>query len=171
MADSIDENLVSGLRRTEIELEELALKLNPPEPMPEDSPTPASPLDSDAAKDAAAALTELLGERLRSFVFAERPPRTPGTRRRSRFTSPSPPAAVATPPPTTAAVPAPVTVAAPVERPAPIPRAEPPTTSGTPNSEFGDHLEDHHLNLNESPGPRGPKAMRGPIIGGFVPPE
>src|SRR2546427_10236283 len=133
-----DDDLVTGLRETERSLELLAERLSPtlPETAPE---VPASLVDSDDAKGAALVLADLLGEAIRGAVFAERPPRPPGTRRRSRFTSPSPPAAVATPPPTTAAVPAPVTVAAPVERPAPIPRAEPPTTSGTPNAEFGDH--------------------------------
>src|SRR5947209_6312607 len=99
----------AGLEKTRLELEALAERLSPtlPETAPE---VPASLLDSDDAKGAALVLTDLLGEAIRGAVFAERPPRTPGTQRRSRFTSPTPPAIIAPPPPATVAVPAPVPV-------------------------------------------------------------
>jgi len=161
--DPIEENLVAGLAAERAKLEQLAAKLSAEETLVQDA---GYEILDEIGRESASLVVDMIAGGIRSFLSRPRAPV------RSRLTTPTPraPPVVATPLPV-AAVPALMPVAAPVERPAPIPRTEPPTTSGMPNAEFGDHLEDHPLNLNGSPGPRGPKAMRGPIVGGFVPPE
>ena len=134
--DPIDEALVRGFELERQKLEALASKLGfPPETSSGNPPTPPNPLDSEAAKDGALVVTDLLGVILRDIVFAERP-RPPSPRPRlSRFFFRSPVVAPPAPPPVVAAATAPVPAPAPNVAPGkPAAPTEPSKTSGTPNT-------------------------------------
>ena|SRR5438552_3534544 len=171
----------AGLEKTRLELEALADRLSPPETATE---APTNPLDSDDAKEAGLVFAEMIGASLRSLLF-DRPEKPRPQRRPWRFTSPVQ-AVVAAPPlrPVATAPPAALATGS---------QLEPPKTSGTPNSQmsFVGFLDDrpraagssrfpptepfaaHERRLDiddRTPLPRS-KELKGPIVGGIIPPE
>ena len=176
-----------GLERTRLELEELANRLSPETPSESPPKEAVDPLNSTMACDAGYAVASGLGELFRAVLFRERPERLvqANQRPRSRFTSPAHAAAAAPPlrPAVTALPPALLSGGQP----------EPPKISGTPNTEMsfvgflpiiekaadsprfprGEYLEGHERRLDiddRTPLPRS-KELKGPIIGGIIPPE
>ena len=169
-------DLVEDLEALHRRMEEQAAKLDlqaAPESPPRQGDTIAkdgiaSFLNSEIGKEAGAIAGRAIGEGLIALVSDLFPKREakPGERPRSRFLSLSPraPAVAPPPPPPVAAAPAPAAV------PPPAPSTSIDLVGHVPEKpdrglpDFSAHLEDQKLNLDESPGPRGPRRLRGPII-------
>src|SRR5256712_4617399 len=154
-----DDPIAAGLRRTQVELEELAARLSPPEAAANPESSTPNAFDSDAAREAGSLIADVLGEGLRSFVFAEKRPT------RSRFTTPTPRAAPAvTTPIPTAAVP----VAIPVESRPPEQTTSNEVHVDVEGPNFVGHVEDIPRRLDLENDVRHQirrRKLSGPVIG------
>ena len=170
-------DLVEDLEALHRRMEEQAAKLNtqsnPESPRVQQDASPQDDgvmafFNSEIGKEAGVIAGRAIGEGLIALVSDLFPKREakPGERPRSRFLSLSPraPAVAPPPPPPVAAAPAPAAV------PPPAPSTSIDLVGHVPEKpdrglpDFSAHLEDQKLNLDESPGPRGPRRLRGPII-------